>query len=89
MSNSWCLLVAVADAFEGGQVVEQAREINPDLLIIARAHSEAEAKHLRDHGASIVVMGEHEIANAMIDRLPAARPASGEQAKPDPTQSSQ
>ena len=89
LEEARCLLVAVADAFEGGQVVEQAREINPDLLIIARAHSEAEAKHLRDHGASIVVMGEHEIANAMIDRLPAARPASGEQAKPDPSPSSQ
>ncbi|MDQ2955218.1 MAG: Kef family K(+) transporter, partial [Pseudomonadota bacterium] len=37
-----CLLVAVADAFEGGQVVEQGRAINPGLPIIARAHSQAE-----------------------------------------------
>jgi CPA2 family monovalent cation:H+ antiporter-2 len=62
-----CLLVAIPDAFEGGQVVQQARGINPDLPIIARAHSEAEISHLARHGANLVVMGEHEIAKAMID----------------------
>ena len=34
-----CLLVAIPDAFEGGQVVQQAHAINPSLPIIARAHS--------------------------------------------------
>ena len=61
-----CLLVAIPDAFEGGQVVEQARAINPSLPIIARAHSEAEIEHLKKHGANLVVMGEHEIAKAML-----------------------
>jgi CPA2 family monovalent cation:H+ antiporter-2 len=64
-----CLLVAIPDAFEGGQVVQQARAINPGLLIIARAHSEAEILHLMKHGASHVVMGEHEIAVAMAARV--------------------
>jgi hypothetical protein len=64
-----CLLVAIPDAFEGGQVVQQARAINPDLRIIARAHSEAEILHLMKHGASHVVMGEHEIAVAMASRV--------------------
>lgn len=62
-----CLLVAIPDAFEGGQVVQQARAINPKLPIIARAHSEEEIDHLRRHGANLVVMGEHEIAKAMLD----------------------
>jgi CPA2 family monovalent cation:H+ antiporter-2 len=66
-----CLLVAIPEAFEGGQVVEQARAINPKLPIIARAHSEAEIEHLAKHGANLVVMGEHEIAKAMINHLPA------------------
>jgi len=61
-----CLLVAIPDGFEGGQVVEQARLINPRLPIIARAHSEEEIEHLRRHGASKVVMGEFLIAQAMI-----------------------
>jgi CPA2 family monovalent cation:H+ antiporter-2 len=61
-----CLLVAIPDAFEGGQVVEQARAINPSLRIIARSHSDEETQHLLRHGASLVVMGETEIAKAMI-----------------------
>ena len=65
-------LVAIPEAFEGGQVVQQARAINPKLPIIARAHSEAEIEHLAKHGANLVVMGEHEIAKAMIGHLPAS-----------------
>src|SRR5262245_50327513 len=66
-----CLLVAIPDAFEGGQVVQQARAINPALLIVARAHFEEEIDHLKRHGANIVVMGEHEIAKSMLDDVPA------------------
>jgi CPA2 family monovalent cation:H+ antiporter-2 len=64
-----CLLVAIPDAFEGGQVVQQARAVNPSLTIIARAHSEAEILHLKKHGASLVIMGEHEIAMAMVEHV--------------------
>ncbi|MEX2165774.1 MAG: YbaL family putative K(+) efflux transporter [Methyloceanibacter sp.] len=68
-----CLLVAIPDAFEGGQVVQQARASNPNLPIIARAHSEAETEHLLKHGATRVIMGEHEIAKAMLDQLVTAK----------------
>jgi CPA2 family monovalent cation:H+ antiporter-2 len=64
-----CLFVAIPDAFEGGQVVQQARDINPALTIIARAHSDAEIEHLKKHGATLVIMGEHEIAKAMVSQL--------------------
>jgi len=47
--------------------VMQARQANPDLLIIARAHSEEEVLHLKKHGATIVIMGEEQIARAMIE----------------------
>jgi CPA2 family monovalent cation:H+ antiporter-2 len=70
-----CLLVAIPDAFESGQVVEQARALNPDLTIVARSHSAGETEHLERHGASIVVLGEHEIAMAMLALVPAADPA--------------
>jgi len=72
-----CLLVAIPDGFEGGQVVEQARAINSRLPIIARAHSEEETVHLAHHGASKVIMGEHLIAQAMIESArEAVSPAS-------------
>jgi monovalent cation:H+ antiporter-2, CPA2 family len=64
-----CLLVAIPDGFEGGQVVRQARSINPTLPIIARAHSEEEIAHLKHHGADIVVMSEHEIAKSILDSV--------------------
>ena len=67
LSAACCLLVAIPEAFEGGQAVMQARAANPDLLIIARAHSEEEVLHLKKHGASTVIMGEFEIARAMIE----------------------
>jgi CPA2 family monovalent cation:H+ antiporter-2 len=70
-----CLLVALADAFEGGQAVEQARAINPALPIIARAHSEAESEHLKKFGATSVVMAEHEIGKTMIADIPPVSPA--------------
>jgi K+:H+ antiporter len=64
-----CLIVAIPDAFEGGQVVQQARHANPTLPIIARAHSEEEVEHLKRHGASNVVLGEDEMAKAILALL--------------------
>jgi CPA2 family monovalent cation:H+ antiporter-2 len=63
------LLVAIPDAFEGGQVIAKARAARSDLLIVARAHSEEEISHLKVHGANVVIMGEMEIANAMIAQV--------------------
>jgi CPA2 family monovalent cation:H+ antiporter-2 len=80
------LLVAVPDAFEGGQVVEQARRSSPSLRILARSHSEEETEHLMRHGASLVVMGEHEIAKAMIADVEAhLTPSPGSNAAPHAT----
>ena len=75
LAHARCLLVSVPDAFEGGQVVEQARRISPNLRILARSHSEEETQHLMRHGATLVVMGEHEIARAMLADV-AAQPRS-------------
>ena len=66
LANARCLIVAIPDAFEGGQVVAHARAINPSLFIIARSHSDEETEHLEKHGASVVIMGEYEIAKAML-----------------------
>jgi CPA2 family monovalent cation:H+ antiporter-2 len=67
------LFVAIPESFEAGQIIAQARAANPDLFIIARAHSDAEAKHLSAHGADAVVLGEEEIAEAMLARFPDAQ----------------
>ncbi|OYX62199.1 MAG: Kef family K(+) transporter [Sphingomonadales bacterium 32-64-17] len=67
------LFVAIPQSFEAGQIVQQARAINPGLRIVARAHSDEEERHLAACGASLTIMGEREIATKMIDQalLPA------------------
>ncbi len=62
------LFVAIPNGFEAGQIVEQARKLNPGLKIIARAHSDAEVAHLQKHGADHIIMGEREIALGMLDQ---------------------
>jgi len=61
------VMIAIPEAFEAGQVVQQARAANPKSQIIARAHSDAEVEHLNSLGADTVIMGEREIARGMIE----------------------
>ncbi|MGE0579748.1 YbaL family putative K(+) efflux transporter, partial [Reyranella sp.] len=63
------IVVTIPEAFEAGQVVEQARAANPSLEILARAHSDAAVEHLDKLGADLVVSGEREIAERMLDRI--------------------
>ena len=63
------LLIAIPDGFEGGQIVAKARAIHKTMPIIARAHSDEEVLHLKLYGASFVIMGENEIANAMVGQV--------------------
>ena len=60
------LLVAIPEGFEAGGVTEAAARLNPDVNIVARAHSDAEVEHLTRHGAGHVVLGEREIAKQML-----------------------
>jgi CPA2 family monovalent cation:H+ antiporter-2 len=62
------LFVTIPEPFEAGQVVQQARVLNPTIEILARAHSDAAVSHLEKLGASLVVLGEREIAERMLER---------------------
>ncbi len=74
------LVVAIPEAFEAGQIVQQARAANPDIRIIARAHADAEVDHLRGLGADVVIMGEREIARGMIEELERRHPDAAQTA---------
>ncbi|ODN70158.1 cation:proton antiporter [Methylobrevis pamukkalensis] len=63
------VIIAIPESFEAGQVVSKARAANPAILIIGRAHSDAEVEHLSDLGCDTVIMGEREIARGMIERV--------------------
>ncbi len=61
------LFVTIPESFEAGQVIQQARALNPGLPIIARAHTADAVAHLGRMGASLAVMGEREIALRMLE----------------------
>lgn len=53
-----------------------AREKCPNIEIIARAHYDDEVEYIVERGANQVVMGEREIARAMLKLL--ETPPAGE-----------
>lgn len=81
------LFVAIPGSFEAGQVCQQARAENATLPIVARAHSDAEVAHLIKCGATLTIMGEAEIARAMLSLCQnlGAAPAEAQAAEPDAT----
>ena len=70
LPHATALFVAVPEAFEAGQIVAQARAVNRDLYIVAHAHSDEEAAYLANYGASAIVQGAREIADAMVAKRP-------------------
>ncbi|ALV26990.1 YbaL family putative K(+) efflux transporter [Pannonibacter phragmitetus] len=68
------LIIAIPNAFEAGQIVMQAKAANPEIDIIARAHFDAEVDHLAGLGVGTIIMGEHEIARAIVEKVTGTRP---------------
>ncbi len=63
------LLLTIPNGYEAGEIVAAAREKNPHIEIIARAHYDDEVEYITERGANQVVMGEREIANTMLTLL--------------------
>jgi CPA2 family monovalent cation:H+ antiporter-2 len=63
------LISAIPNPFESGNLIERAREANPALDIIARAHSDAEVDYLTKLGANKIIMGEREIARGISEHI--------------------
>ena len=82
LTKSRNVVVAIPEAFEAGQIVQQARAANASIRIIARAHSDAEVEHLQGLGADTVIMGEREIARGMIEELERRFPDAADKDSP-------
>ncbi|MGQ0798596.1 MAG: YbaL family putative K(+) efflux transporter [Pseudomarimonas sp.] len=67
-------VIAVAQALEAGEIVTRLREANPIITVFARAHSEAEVRHVLEHGADAAVLAERELACSMADMVMATPP---------------
>lgn len=69
IASARCLIVAIANSLEAGQIISHARAANPNLQILARAQADSEVDYLKTCSADLVVMGEREIARIMLARL--------------------
>ncbi|WP_258086546.1 YbaL family putative K(+) efflux transporter [Xenorhabdus bovienii] len=63
------LFLTIPNGYEAGEIVANAREIRPDINIIARAHYDDEVTYIMERGTNHIIIGEHEIARAMADAL--------------------
>lgn len=72
LAEAGYLFVAIPEAFEASEIVKQARALNPGLPIVARAHFDEQVSDLTTQGANAVVMGERELASAMLGYAGAA-----------------
>ena len=70
------LILAIPNAFEAGQATQRARAANPDVVVIARAHSDAEVEYLKGLGATMVIMGEREIALGIVAEVMSGEPGA-------------
>ena len=78
-------ILAIPQPLEAGEAIAKLRAINPALPVLARAHSDAEVRHLLSHGADGAVMAERELAYSLAEMVmstPTFRYASRETAVP-------
>ena len=67
-------VLAIPQPLESGEALAKLRAINPTLTLLARAHSDAEVKHLLEHGADGTVMAERELAHSLAEMIMSTPP---------------
>ena len=67
-------VLAIPQPLEAGEALAKLRAANPGLTLLARAHSDAEVRHLLEHGADGTVMAERELAYSLAEMILATPP---------------
>ncbi|XHI63950.1 Putative cation/proton antiporter YbaL [Xanthomonas euvesicatoria] len=67
-------ILAIPQPLEAGEALAKLRAINPSLTLLARAHSDAEVKHLLEHGADGAVLAERELAYSLAEMVMSTPP---------------
>ncbi|HEY4530601.1 MAG TPA: YbaL family putative K(+) efflux transporter [Luteimonas sp.] len=65
---------AIPNALEAGETIARLKALNPAITVLARAHSDAEVKHLLEHGADGAVLAERELAYSLAEMVMATPP---------------
>lgn len=65
---------AIPNVLEAGEAIARLKAINPGITVLARAHSDAEVRHLLAHGADGAVLAERELAWSLAEMVMATPP---------------
>jgi CPA2 family monovalent cation:H+ antiporter-2 len=65
---------AIPQALEAGETIARLKLLNPEITVLARAHSETQVKHLLEHGADGAVLAERELAYSLAEMVMATPP---------------
>ncbi len=68
------VVFAMSHALEAGEAIARLKAVNPELTVLARAHSDTEVKHLLAHGADATVLAERELAYSLAEMVMATPP---------------
>jgi CPA2 family monovalent cation:H+ antiporter-2 len=71
VAGARAVLIAIPQILEAGEIVKHAREANPTIAVLARAHADADVDHLLACGADAAIMGEREIARGICESIEA------------------
>ena len=68
------VVFAIPHTLEAGEAIARLKLLNPELTVLARAHSDAEVRHLLAHGADATVLAERELAYSLAEMVMATPP---------------
>jgi CPA2 family monovalent cation:H+ antiporter-2 len=71
VAGARAVLIAIPQILEAGEIVKHAREANPTIAVLARAHADTDVDHLLACGADAAIMGEREIARGICESIEA------------------
>ena len=60
------VLVAAPDAFQARAILALSKQLQPDVEVIVRTHSDEERAFLEQNGAAVAMIGERELAVSMM-----------------------
>lgn len=69
VESAEALIVAIPDPLNAGAIIDTAKSLNPDILVLARGLRDSDVDYLVGHGANRVILGVHEVADIMIDAV--------------------
>ena len=69
VARARALVIAIPDPFPARRMIETARMLNPQIVILVRTHTQEATDLLREDRVDHVLLGEHELAASMARHL--------------------